>query len=88
MSGARSCHVEELVCLHRQVTLWVTCGHHPRHQDLAQAVIHALGTSDKETCRLVRSATAGRRPDPAALRGGRPPAPPHSSLGHQAAPRL
>lgn len=63
MDVASRYQIEELVCLHRQVTLWVTCGHRPQHQDLADAVIHALGTRDPETRRIVRGATAGRRQD-------------------------
>ena len=54
--------VEECACLHKQITEWVLCAHSPRHQDLADAVIHALATRDEQTRRAVRSATAGRRP--------------------------
>jgi hypothetical protein len=64
MRGVRDFQVEELVCLHRQMRLWVTCPHRPAHQDLAEAMIHASETRDPETRRLVRAATAGRRGDP------------------------
>jgi hypothetical protein len=52
---------EELACLHEQITEWVLCGYQPGLQDLAAAVIHALGPSTPELQRMVRSVTAGRR---------------------------
>jgi hypothetical protein len=56
--------VAELVCLHKQVTQRVVCNHCPRHDDLADVVIHAIGTRDLETIRLVRRSTSGRRQPP------------------------
>jgi hypothetical protein len=53
--------VEDCACLHKQITEWVVCCHHPRHTDLADAVIHALATRDPVTRRVVRAETAGRR---------------------------
>ena len=53
--------VDQLACLHKQITEWVLCGHTPHHEDLAAAAIHALQTRDPELIRIVRSATAGRR---------------------------
>jgi len=53
--------VAELVCLHRQLTTWVFCPHHPSHDDLANVLIHSIGTKDPETKRIVRAATSGRR---------------------------
>ena len=70
MRGVRDFQVEELVCLHRQMRLWVTCRHRPAHQELADVIIHALGTRDPEMRRLVRAATAGRRVDPGERKNG------------------
>jgi hypothetical protein len=50
--------IEELTCLHKQITEWVLCGHFLRHQDLADAVIHSIGSRDAVTCRLIKAATA------------------------------
>ena len=56
--------VEELVCLHKQVTERVGCLHSPRHVELAEAIIRGLGTKDPVTQRAIRSATRPRRLSP------------------------
>jgi hypothetical protein len=61
MVGYTGRMVDELVCLHKQVTEWTTCPHHPNHEDLADAVIRFLRTQDPVTRRAIRAATAGRR---------------------------
>ena len=68
--------VLECACLHKQVVEWAQCPHSPGHTDLADAVIHALQTTDPVTIRAVRSACAGRRilssVSPYAYHGARP----------------
>ncbi len=49
--------VEELTCLHKQVTERVGCPHSPRHIDLADAIIQGLATKDPITQRAIRAAT-------------------------------
>lgn len=56
--------VEELVCLHKQVTERTACLHCPRHVDLADALIRGIGTKDPVTQRAIRSATQRRRLPP------------------------
>lgn len=52
----------KFACLHKQVTEWVLCGHSPRHEDLADALVRAMAPCSLELEKAIRSATAGRRP--------------------------
>lgn len=72
MTNISEWDVEDCACLHKQITEWVVCLHHPKHSDLAEAVIHALSTRDPVTCHIVRAATAGRRSHALLPRTGRP----------------
>lgn len=53
----------KFACLHNQVTEWVLCGHSPRHEDLADALVRGIGPCTPEFEKAIRSATTGRRPD-------------------------
>lgn len=52
----------KFACLHKQVTEWVLCGHSPRHEDLADALVRGMSPCSSELEKAIRSATAGRRP--------------------------
>jgi hypothetical protein len=51
----------KFACLHKQVTEWVLCGHSPRHDDLADALVRGMSPCSSELEKAIRSATAGRR---------------------------
>lgn len=51
----------KFACLHKQVTEWVLCGHSPRHEDLADAIVRGMAPCSVELEKAIRSATAGRR---------------------------
>lgn len=52
----------KFACLHKQVTEWVLCGHHPRHEDLADALVRGMSPCSIELEKAIRSATVGRNP--------------------------
>lgn len=69
MDGMRERIIEEWVCLHKQITERVGCPHTPRH-DLAEAVIHGLGTRDSVTQRAIRAAAQRRQGWPDSVKRG------------------
>lgn len=52
----------KFACLHKQVTEWVLCGHSPRHEDVADALVRGMAPCSPEFEKAIRSATAGRLP--------------------------
>lgn len=52
--------IDELACLHKQVTERVPCTHFPRHEDCGDALIRGLGTTDPITQKAIRAATRPR----------------------------
>ena len=52
----------KFACLHKQVTEWVLCGHYPRHEDVADALVRGMSPCSSELEKAIRSAAAGRQP--------------------------
>lgn len=59
----------KFACLHKQVTEWVLCGHSPRHEDLADALVRGMAPCSLELEKAIRSAAAGRRAEPCVFGG-------------------